>query len=513
MSRDTVLVVGAGPTGLALACGLLAAGTPVRLIDAATGPATTSRALGLQPRGVEVLDRLGALGALPDHGLPVRQVVVNVDGRELARLRVGATTPLVTRPGLLMSQAEIEGQLRRRLADLGGRVEWGHSLLAAEQDRSGVDAHLDRGGTLRAQWLVGCDGAHSRVRKAAGVGFPGVPLIERFLIADVHGDLPLARDCVTTWLHGEDMLGLFPLPGADLWRVLAPQPAGLPDDLDHDARLAVLLRLLAEQTGIAAGAVRGCEWTSSFRIHRRLADSYRRGRLLLAGDAAHIHSPFGGQGMNTGLGDAENLAWKLALVATGRAGEALLDTYEAERRPIATEVLGNTSAMTRVMLGGSVPARLVRDHVVVPLMNRPFVQRRITEASSQLKVSYRGGPLGTGRRWPARGPRPGDRIPDLACVRGDGSATRLHAELGARWAILTDDEQAVRVVRARLGGAVVALHPVDRPRHATMLVRPDAHLACSGSAQRLEQWLTAALGPVVPAVAAAGAHSLGAAAG
>ncbi|HEX8629630.1 MAG TPA: FAD-dependent monooxygenase [Catenuloplanes sp.] len=503
MSNGSVLVVGAGPTGLALAVGLLAAGTPVRVIDAAPAPATTSRALGLQPRGVEVLDRLGALGGLPEHGLPVRRVVVNVDGREIARLQVGATTPLVTRPGLLMSQAEIEGQLRGRLAGLGGRVEWGRGLLTADQDATGVTARFDNGDTVRAQWLVGCDGAHSRVRKAAGVGFPGVPLIERFLIADVHGDLPIDRDAVTTWLHGDEMLALFPLPGAGLWRVLAPQPADLPDDLDHDGRLAVLLRLLTQRTGIAADAVRGCEWTSSFRIHRRLADSYRSGRILLAGDAAHIHSPFGGQGMNTGLGDAENLAWKLALVATGRAGDALLDTYEAERRPIATEVLASTSSMTRVMLGGGVAARLVRDHVVVPLMNRPLVQRLITEASSQLKVSYRNGPLGAGRRWPAPGPRPGDRIPDLPCVRGDGTTTRLHAELGARWAVLTDDEHAVRVGRARLGDdAVVALRPVDPPRHSTMLVRPDAHLACYGTPERLDTWLAAALGPAVPAAVA-----------
>ena len=139
------------------------------------------------------------------------------------------------------------------------------------------------------------------------------------------------------------MFALFPLPGEDLWRVLVPQPG----DAEVTDRLALVLRLLTERTGLSADLVTSCDWTSSFRIHRRLADTYRAGRVFLAGDAAHIHSPFGGQGMNTGLGDAENLAWKLALVETGRAGEALLDTYEAERRPIATEVLGNTSSMTR----------------------------------------------------------------------------------------------------------------------------------------------------------------------
>jgi 4,5-epoxidase len=308
-----------------------------------------------------------------------------------------------------------------------------------------------------------------------------VPLIERFLVADVRADLPIARDAVTTWLHGDQMIALFPLPGADLWRVLAP----VPEDADPEVS-----QLLAERAGLPA--VRTVEWTSFFRIHRRLADTYRAGRVLLAGDAAHVHSPLGGQGMNTGMGDAENLAWKLALVERGLAGPGLIDTYEDERRPIATEVLGNTSSMTRLMLGRSIAGRLVRDHVVVPLMNRRVVQRRITEASSQLRVSYRRGPLGSAYAWAGPGPRGGDRVADLACRRADGTATRLHAELGGRWAVLTTDAAAARVAPTRLGAATVAiLRP--QPEGPTLLVRPDGHLACRGDATRLSGWLTRAL--------------------
>jgi 4,5-epoxidase len=470
----SVLVVGAGPTGLVLSCNLLEAGVPVRLIDAAPGPATTSRALGLQPRGVEVLDRLGALADLPEQGLPMRAVVINVNGVEITRLRVGGRTKLVSRPGVVISQAEIEAELRRRLAELGGQVEWNTPLT--ELPPTG--------------WVVGCDGAHSRVRKAAGIGFPGVPLIERFLVADLHADLPLPRDAVSTWLAGDQMFALFPLPGRDLWRVLAPEPDGTTDDADREALVSALL---PERTGLPAAAITGFEWTSRFRIHRRLADTYRSGRVLLAGDAAHIHSPMGGQGMNTGMGDAENLAWKLALVERGRAGEELLDTYEAERRPIAAEVLGNTSSLTRVMLGRTLAERLMRDHVVVPLMNRPFVQRLITEASSQLRVSYRRGPLGAAYPWIGGRPHEGDRIPDLACTRADGSPTRLHAELRGRWAVLTGDDAAARVAQHHLGEtAVVTLRCADLAQ--TCLVRPDAHLACRGGADRLEAWLTRALG-------------------
>jgi 4,5-epoxidase len=501
MADTDVVIVGAGPTGLALACGLLASGVAVRLVDAAAGPARTSRALGLQPRGTEVIDRLGALGGLPTRAVRIGQVMVHVNGRQVASLRVGQRTRLVTRPGLLVSQAEVEAGLRRRVGQLGGQVEWGRALLAAEQDAHGVTVELGGRQTVRTGWLVGCDGAHSRVRKLAGIDFPGVAIIERFLLADVHADLPLARDSVSVWLRGEDMLGAFPLPGADLWRLMAPAPVDSAEDLGRDEVLGLLARLLVEHSGHPASRVRDSEWTSTFRVHRRLAGTYRRGRMLLAGDAAHIHSPVGGQGLNTGLGDAENLAWKLALVVTGRADHSLLDSYQAERRPVATEVLSSTTAMTRLVLGDSAVARQVRDHVLVPLMNRPRVQRRIWEKASQLGVSYRHGPLAPRpRHLPTnRGPRCGDRVPDLACHRLDGSGTRLHAELGARWALLTPStttaEACAAVARKRLGAdGVTVLVPARRQRDI-MLVRPDGHLGWRGmpAPDALDRWLTGVL--------------------
>jgi 4,5-epoxidase len=492
----SVLVVGAGPTGLALACGLLGRGVSVRVVDSAVGPATTSRALGLQPRGVEVLDRVGALGDLPALGIGVRQVVVHIGGREIGRLAVGAPTRLARQPGLLVSQAEIEGGLRHRLGQLGGAVEWGRELLGVDLAGTGIAAALDGGEIARAGWVVGCDGAHSVVRKAAGIGFPGVALVERFLLADVRAALPLVRDNVSVWLDGESMLAAFPLPGTDLWRLMAPapDPGGATDPA---AVLAQLTALLAQRSGIAPAAVEQALWTSTFRFHRRLADSYRAGRVLLAGDAAHIHSPFGGQGLNTGLGDAENLAWKLALVVSGHAAPALLDTYEAERRPIAEQVLASTSGMTRIMLGGSGAVRLVRDHVLVPLMNLPLAQRLISEQASQLRISYRRGPLGARS---LRRPRPGDRMPDLACHRSDGTPTRLHAALRPSWGLLAEDpvirERCADTAAQLLGTDNVArLAPaVGQSRRTALLVRPDAHLAWRGTDHTaLRRWLTETL--------------------
>ncbi|MGA5700024.1 FAD-dependent monooxygenase [Peterkaempfera bronchialis] len=498
-------MAGAGPTGLALACGLRMAGVSVRVIDKAERPSVASRALGLQPRGSEVLNRLGALGDLPERSVRMAEVATHVNGRCLVRLRVGRYAALTSWPVLVNSQAEVETRLRRRLGDLGVEVEWGRELLGADQDGGGVTVQLTDG-TVRTEWLVGCDGAHSRVRKVAGIAFPGASVVERFLLADVRAALPLMRDTASVWLRKDQMLAVFPLPGGDLWRVVASAPPDGGDDVDSGGVAAVLRRELATHAGVDPSAAWEVGWTSVFGIQRRLADEYRRGRILLAGDAAHIHSPFGGQGMNTGLGDAENLAWKLALVASGRARDGLLDTYEAERRPVAREVVASTSGLTRLVLGESLPARAVRDHALVPLLRRPVVQRLLWEKSSQLKVGYRKGPLAS--RWPrlrsAVGSCAGDRVPDVECIRDDGSRTRLHAELGSRWAIIAppaDAQVYVDHARRRLGGAaaVAALSSSHAHGRRVMLVRPDAHLAWSGTAPAaLDAWLARTLGDGLP---------------
>jgi 2-polyprenyl-6-methoxyphenol hydroxylase-like FAD-dependent oxidoreductase len=484
---ETVVVVGAGPTGLALACGLRAAGVSVRVLDGAAGPAVTSRALGLQPRGVEVLDRLGALGELPHRGLAIRSVVITVNGRELARLRIGQSMRrLGGRTALLMSQADIEAALRDRLAALGGSVEWGRGVADVIAGADGVDLRLANGDEVRAGWVIGADGAHSVVRKAMRVGFPGVRLIEHFLLADVHADIDRPRDNTYGWLRGTQMLVAFPLPGVDLWRVMTPAPPGCPADPGQDEIIGYLGERLAAE---ARGSITSVEWTSSFRIHRRLTDAYRCGRMLLAGDAAHIHSPLGGQGMNTGIGDAENLAWKLALVISGRADAGLLDTYEAERRPIAKDVLKSTSGVTELVVGQGRLSRFVRDRIALPLLNRDWLQRLIAERASQLQVSYRHGPLGA-RRWHRLpGLRAGDRVPDRTCTRADGTRVRLCEALGPGWALI-GPEPLENVARERLGD-VVAL----RGDGEALLVRPDGHLAWRGAdVAGLRTWLDGALG-------------------
>jgi 4,5-epoxidase len=498
-SEPDVLIAGAGPTGLTLACGLLANGVVTRVVDKAFRPAETSRALGLQPRGLEVVERLGALGGLPDRALQVERIVVHINGKQAASVGVGRRTALVTRPGLVISQAEVEAELRRRVEELGGEIVWGREVTAAKQDAHGVHVGLADGGGSRVGWLVGCDGAHSRVRDLAGIGFPGVPLAERFLLVDAHADLPLSRDSIHVWLEGASVFGAFPLPGRDVWRLMAPaaDPGGGADLVADEVVLAEVARLLGERAGCDPALIGDPEWITSFRVHRRLADTYRSGRILLAGDAAHVHSPFGGQGMNTGIGDGENLAWKLAMVVDGTAQPELLDSYEAERRPIAADVLKWTGGAADLVLGNHVFARVLRDRVIVPLMNTASMQRRVSETVSQLKVTYRDGPLGRRVRKPfsGRGLLPGDRVPDIECVRADGAGrTSLHAELGDRWALVVPGRMAggacAAVAAERLGGDRVTTLVADGGE--IMLVRPDAHLGWRGADPgALDRWLTA----------------------
>ncbi len=489
--RTAVVVVGAGPSGLVASLALRAAGVNVRTLDAATGPATTSRALGLQPRGIEVLDRIGALGTLRDRALPLSRTVFRIDGRQLGELswvnasRSGPISPLI------ISQADIEASLRNRLSEDGATVEWNRRVVDVADGGECATVRLDDGSVIRADWVIGADGAHSMVRKAAGIGFPGVPRAERLLIADVCADLDCPRDAVAFFSGPTGLLGAFPLPGDNTWRLMAPATDADRADPPSQEISDALAASLVQHT---AGAVRSVAWASSFRIHRRLADTYRRGRLLLIGDAAHVHSPVGGQGLNTGIGDAENLAWKLALVVRGRSQETLLDSYEAERRPVAAEVLSNTAEVTEILAGTGLRARVIHDHVVVPMLRQRWLQRHIADKASQLSVTYRGGPLantrGSGRfSTRAAAIRPGDRVPDAEYRSITGSVVRLFSVLGPGWALLGSDTLGT-VAKARLGD--VAVLPSDGD---ALLVRPDGHLGWRGrDPDKLAEWLDTALG-------------------
>lgn len=488
-----VVVVGAGPTGLTLACSLRLHGLSVRVVDRAPGPATTSRANFLHARGSEVLGRIGALGALPDESLRAMRITNYLGDRPVMTLEFGDPGLGTAAPPMVVSQAKVEAALRDRLAQLDVRPEWGRAVIGVRQESGTAVAELGDGAEIRAKWIVGCDGSSSVTRQQAGIAFPGVKLSERFLLADVHLDWDVDRGGTSGWIHPDGVVGAMPMPDPsgrdDLWRLFIYDPT-LGQKPSESEILERVEQTVPQRTGRDV-TIGDAEWLSVFTVHRRLAERYRNRRILIAGDAAHVHAPFGGQGMLTGIGDAENLAFKLALVIRNLACDKLIDTYEAERRPLATEVLRGTSVVTRVNVASNPVGRFLRDHVATRLFGLAFIQRWTTYTASQLWVSYRKGPLG------GRGgkPRPGDRIENLPCVRPDGSATRLHDELGGQWVVLSPMGALdhVEPARRRLGDFVAALHHDGTD---VMLIRPDAHLAWRGSpadAAGLDRWLATAL--------------------
>jgi 2-polyprenyl-6-methoxyphenol hydroxylase-like FAD-dependent oxidoreductase len=297
MKRRSVLVVGAGPTGLTLACSLLQHGVDVAIVDQAAGPASTSRALGLQLRGAEVLDRVGALADIPDRAVKALNAHIDADGEALT-LPIGQGSR-DGRQTMFISQAEIEAELRRRLTELGEQVKWDTELVDIQDDAGGVVATVqDNTGdhTVRSGWLVGADGAYSATRRLSGIGFPGSPLYERVVLADVRADWGLDREGTTIWIRGGELFAVIPLPGSDDWRLFASIPEDFPEHASADDVIAAFAPKLRQFTGYDATVLKAVGWTSVFRINRRLVDNYRKGRIFLAGDAAHIHSPLGARG-------------------------------------------------------------------------------------------------------------------------------------------------------------------------------------------------------------------------
>ncbi|MBW4717628.1 FAD-dependent monooxygenase [Saccharothrix obliqua] len=450
-----VLIVGAGPTGLALAVDLARRGVDHRVVDRAAGPFPGSRGKGLQPRSVEVLHDLGVEVLVADRprfrAYDGARVVAEWDPHE-GRVPTPATPFPST---VLIPQFRVEAMLRARLAELGGAVEYGVEVSGFEQDATGVTAVVG-GDRVRVAYLVGCDGGRSSVRKALGVGFAGETWDDQRMVV---GDVRLTgldRDHWHTWPHSPaGMIGLCPLPGTDLYQLQA--------QADVEPSLEVLRALVRERTGRDDVVVREATWMSLYRANVRMVDRFRVGRVFLAGDAAHVHSPAGAQGMNTGIQDAYNLGWKLAAVLTG-AGAELLDTYEAERLPVAARVLGLSSDLHRQ----------VADPDVRP-GTRP-------EEVFQLGVSYRGGPLA------GVGERAGDRAPDAPCELSDGTPTTVFNLLrGPEFVVLglgVDD--ALAMVRdahpyvrtysvVDVAGHVEAGYGVVAP--GLVLVRPDGHVA------------------------------------
>lgn len=521
MKQPEILILGAGPVGLMLACQLQSRGVPFRLVEARISREYWVKALGVSPRTLEIFDQMGILDEALNRGLFFSAVNTLVEGAMQARVEID---PLALPYGAMaLGQYDTETILEDELRRCGGVVEWQTRAVRIEAHQDCVEVELERPSdseVVFCHWLVGCDGAHSLARKSAGISFDGDRFEQHFLLGDV--EIGWEHPHSEVWKliqlspEGElrNVVAVVPIPGSPrryrLSLAVPPESQGQTEPLE-------LLRACAAPSLPPGTPIGNLRWSSFYRISHRLASRYRQGRVLLAGDAAHLHPPIGGLGMNTGLQDAYNLGWKLAAVAQGRAPESLLDSYHEERHPVGAQVVALTSGRMEDFFKG-----------------KPRDENAEERANTQLGVEYCQGPLSFGQLPPGdRGALPGQRVNAIGGLerrfvrrrgrliellrRGEfhlfgygGSWSQLRhlaAFLRERlpfslrvWAVGEPDgpeQEDLNFVQDAEGEAAVAWGPGP----GALLVRPDGHVAWRGRPlpdESLEQLLERLVRGVTP---------------
>jgi 2-polyprenyl-6-methoxyphenol hydroxylase-like FAD-dependent oxidoreductase len=426
-----VLVVGAGPVGLTMAAALSRHGLKCRIIDKAPAPTDKSKALVVWSRTLELLDGLGLAETFVQAGRKARALSIYSGGKRLVHVEIaGAESPFGF--PLMIPQSETERLLTEHLSKQGVEVERRVELVSFTEQADSVAGTLrqadGREERLEVPRLVGCDGAHSTVRHTLGMQFTGQAEPNDWFLADVHVEGPLLPDEASIFWHEKGLLAAFPItPGR--FRVIADLGAAeathRPDPTLADVQAKV------DERGPAGLTLSDPVWLANFRINERKVSDYRCGRAMLAGDAAHIHSPAGGQGMNTGMQDAFNLAWKLALVQKGQGqAEPLLGSYSAERSAVGDQVLHGAERLTTMATLRNPVAQFLRNHIAPVVASFGFVRDKMRDALCELSINYRHGPL-SAQDWPwaAGGAAAGDRLPDAPLSNAAGSRTTLFAAL------------------------------------------------------------------------------------
>ncbi|MEU4422245.1 FAD-dependent monooxygenase [Actinoplanes sp. NPDC024001] len=468
MNTADVIVVGAGPTGLTLACELALAGVGVRVLERRAEEPNLTRAFALHARSLELLDARGLADEVLLHGVPVRSVAP-VPGASLDLDILDTRFPMI----FIAPQSGTEKVLQARAERLGVPIVRGAAVTALRQDDTGVTLQVgDR--TERAGYVVGCDGAHSTIRRLLGIEFAGKQYQTHIMLADVRlGEPPAEAMFARTSTDG----AVIAVPFGDGWfRVIAwdrtRDRAPLSEPVTHAEMRDAFRRIAGSDLGMGAP-----RWSTRFLSERRQAARYRDGRVFLAGDAAHVHSPLGGQGMNTGIQDAMNLGWKLAAAVHGTAAPWLLDSYEGERHPVGEQVLKLTDTFNRLVLGRSKVRNALQAVAIRSILH--FRRSRLLMAGRM---------SGIGIAYPKRSggdhDLTGRRMPDVDC-----GGARLYEQLrDGRFALVTRSPVEV-------GGAVHHVHCPTLPGAAMVLVRPDGYIAWASDEMLPVAQVTAAITP------------------
>lgn len=496
-----VLIVGAGPTGLMLANQLARRGVRPLIIDRHSGPAQQSRAMVVQARTLEIYSKMGLNEQVHTFGTIGCGANMWASGKLTARIPIGdigrsmSPYPYI----LMLGQDDNERIMGARLNELGVDVKWNTELTEFEQHPNHVDVTLKQPDNsthrFRAAWVAGCDGSRSLVREKSGIMFPGAPYENVFFVADTEatGTMKLGELNVYLWANGFHLF--FPMKGKDRWRVIGILPKTMwhREDLTFDE----VVPAVQQEAGTDL-AFKQCSWFSTYRIHQRAAERFRDRRCFLLGDAAHIHSPAGAEGMNTGLQDAFNLAWKLALVVKGRADVSLLDTYEQERIPVAKRLLATTDRMFQVIVMDGWLGRLFRMRILARLaafaMTKERVRKLAFQTISQIGIRYRESSLSKNLPGlPEGAPRAGDRFPWMKLAfQPDRPVEDLFARLEDTYFNLLVFGQAAPALLEM--GDLVRVHafqtsPANESEQVRVgiagptfyLLRPDGHVGLAGT--------------------------------
>jgi 2-polyprenyl-6-methoxyphenol hydroxylase-like FAD-dependent oxidoreductase len=493
-----VVVVGAGPTGLTAAIELSRMGVDVRIVDKAAEPSSTSRALGIQARTIELLRPRGAGDEMLRLGNRAHATALHANGRQLARIEF-SHMPSEFNFILMLAQSETERLLTEQLGTQGVKVERGVEFISLADHSDSVDVTL--GGpdgtteVVTASYVIAADGSHSPVRKALGLPFVGRSLPHDYVLGDVHLGGEMSQDQLSIFLASNGFLAIFPM-GGKRFRFMATDPDGLTGDSEEPTLADI--QALYDRTVHVPAELYDLNWSSRFRINSRHMDRLRQGRVFFGGDSAHVHSPAGGQGMNAGIQDMVNLSWKLAMVLGGAAKPELLDTYESERLPVIRALVGMTERATTVFNSTNPVVHAALTRIAPLLLSSAKVQGKAAPRLGQISTTYRarrlakhGGSLGKLHA--------GDRVPDVALAHG-----RLYDLLDTSTLTLFVSGDAGRLADAHAPwDGRIAIRNVSLPVELTsgpawLLVRPDGHLAAAGDmaeGDRLSRWLTRWLTP------------------